>query len=105
LRWFEECLTDWDPASNALNWQWVAGSGPDAAPYFRVFSPVRQAEKFDPDGAYRRYWLEGAGAKAFVAAAPRSWKLGTGAAPAEPIVAHADGRKRALAAYARFGKT
>jgi deoxyribodipyrimidine photo-lyase len=51
--WFAECLTDWDPAANAMGWQWVAGSGPDAAPYFRVFNPAGQAEKFDADGAYR----------------------------------------------------
>ncbi len=48
-KWFEDCLTDWDPASNALGWQWVAGSGPDAAPYFRVFNPVTQVDKFDKD--------------------------------------------------------
>ena len=104
LRWVEECLTDWDPASNALNWQWVAGSGPDAAPYFRVFSPERQAEKFDPEGAYRRYWLEGAGAEAFLEAAPRAWDLEAEDYPAAPIVAHAEGRKRALAAYQDSGR-
>ncbi len=52
LKWFAECLTDWDPAANAMGWQWVAGSGPDAAPYFRVFNPRTQAEKFDAGGAY-----------------------------------------------------
>lgn len=98
LRWFADCLTDWDPASNALNWQWVAGSGPDAAPYFRVFSPERQAERFDPDGAYRRHWIEGDGAEAFRRAIPRSWKLG--AYPNEPLIPSAAGRQRALAAYA-----
>jgi deoxyribodipyrimidine photo-lyase len=40
LDWFADCLTDWDPAANAMGWQWVAGSGPDAAPYFRVFNPA-----------------------------------------------------------------
>ena len=50
LAWFEDCLVDWDPASNALNWQWVAGSGPDAAPYFRIFNPAGQADRYDPDG-------------------------------------------------------
>jgi deoxyribodipyrimidine photo-lyase len=100
LRWFEECLTDWDPASNALNWQWVAGSGPDAAPFFRVFSPARQAEKFDPDGRYRRHWLEGTGAAEFLDAAPRAWNLRPADYPAAPVIAHAEGRKRALAAYA-----
>ncbi|MDO9395119.1 MAG: deoxyribodipyrimidine photo-lyase [Herbiconiux sp.] len=50
--WFWDTLVDADPASNALNWQWVAGSGPDAAPYFRVFNPELQATKFDAHGAY-----------------------------------------------------
>ena len=52
LQWFEDCLIDWDPAANAMGWQWAAGSGPDAAPYFRVFNPVTQLEKFDPKGHY-----------------------------------------------------
>ena len=51
-QWFWDTLTDADPASNPMGWQWVAGSGADAAPYFRIFNPVLQAEKFDPDGAY-----------------------------------------------------
>jgi deoxyribodipyrimidine photo-lyase len=55
-RWFWDTLVDADAASNAASWQWVAGSGADAAPYFRVFNPVLQGEKFDPDGEYvRRY--------------------------------------------------
>ena len=55
--WFWDTLIDADPASNPLNWQWVAGSGVDSAPYFRIFNPVLQAEKFDPDGAYVRRWV------------------------------------------------
>ena len=51
-RWFWDCLVDADLASNSASWQWVAGSGADAAPYFRIFNPVRQSEKFDPDGEY-----------------------------------------------------
>ena len=104
LRWFEETLVDWDAASNALNWQWVAGSGPDAAPYFRVFSPERQAERFDPAGAYRARFLDAQSedAQAFFAAAPRSWKLDPGAPAPEPRIAAAEGRKRALAAYEAF---
>ena len=51
-RWFWDCLFDADLASNSASWQWVAGSGADAAPYFRIFNPVRQSEKFDPDGGY-----------------------------------------------------
>ncbi|EKF20994.1 cryptochrome/photolyase family protein [Nitratireductor pacificus] len=50
--WFWDTLVDADPASNPANWQWVAGSGADAAPFFRIFNPVLQGEKFDPDGAY-----------------------------------------------------
>lgn len=56
-RWFWDTLVDADLANNTLGWQWVAGSGADAAPYYRVFNPVVQAEKFDPDGAYLRRWL------------------------------------------------
>ncbi len=56
-RWFWDTLVDADLASNSLNWQWVAGTGPDAAPWFRIFNPDTQAEKFDPQGAYREAWL------------------------------------------------
>lgn len=56
-RWFWDTLVDADIASNAASWQWVAGSGADAAPYFRIFNPVLQGEKFDPRGAYVRKWL------------------------------------------------
>ena len=55
-QWFWDTLVDADPASNPANWQWVAGSGADAAPYFRIFNPVLQGEKFDPDGAYVARW-------------------------------------------------
>ncbi len=51
-RWFWDCLVDGDPASNPAQWQWVAGTGADAAPYFRVFNPILQAQKFDPEGTY-----------------------------------------------------
>jgi deoxyribodipyrimidine photo-lyase len=56
-RWFWDTLVDADPANNAANWQWVAGSGADAAPYFRIFNPILQGEKFDPDGDYVRRWV------------------------------------------------
>nr|WP_199044030.1 deoxyribodipyrimidine photo-lyase [Dyella sp. ASV24] len=56
-RWFWDTLVDADLANNTLGWQWVAGSGADAAPYFRVFNPVTQAQKFDPEGQYLRRWL------------------------------------------------
>ena len=58
-RWFWDCLVDADLASNSASWQWVAGSGADAAPYFRIFNPVTQSEKFDPEGIYiRKYCPE-----------------------------------------------
>jgi deoxyribodipyrimidine photo-lyase len=55
--WFMDTLVDADIANNAAGWQWVAGSGADAAPYFRIFNPVTQGRKFDPDGAYIRQWV------------------------------------------------
>ena len=56
-RWFWDTLVDADLASNTMGWQWVAGSGADAAPYFRVFNPIRQGERFDPAGEYIRQWV------------------------------------------------
>jgi deoxyribodipyrimidine photo-lyase len=110
LDWFEDCLVDWDPASNAMGWQWSAGSGPDATPYFRVFNPETQAEKFDPHGRYRRRWVAELSAQppetalAFFEAAPRSWGLSPrDAYPARPVVDAAEGRRRALAAYESRG--
>lgn len=107
MNWFAECLTDWDPAANAMGWQWVAGSGPDAAPYFRVFNPETQAEKFDPDGAYRRCWIAEGQAAApqtaldYFAAAPGGWGLSAhDPYPARPVVGLKHGRAAALAAYA-----
>jgi len=55
--WFFDTLVDADPASNAASWQWVAGSGADASPYFRIFNPFTQGEKFDPNGDYVRRWV------------------------------------------------
>ena len=107
MDWFAECLTDWDPASNAMGWQWVAGSGPDAAPYFRIFNPATQAQNFDPDGLYRRRYVAsqsknpGKAALDFFAACPRSWSLGPDQPPPLPLVALDAGRARALAAYAQ----
>jgi deoxyribodipyrimidine photo-lyase len=105
LAWFEECLIDWDPASNALGWQWSAGSGPDATPFFRIFNPATQAEKFDPEGAYRDRWIaEGraqpsATALSYFEAIPESWGLSPEDAYPEPVVDLREGRERALAAY------
>jgi deoxyribodipyrimidine photo-lyase len=55
--WFWDTLVDADLANNTMGWQWVAGSGADAAPYFRIFNPVTQSQKFDPDGKYLRHWV------------------------------------------------
>lgn len=103
--WFDDCLTDWDIASNALGWQWTAGPGPDAAPYFRIFNPETQLEKFDPDGNYSRAWLvEGyeqpsESALSYFDAVPRSWGLSPDDAYPDPVVDLQEGRKRALAAF------
>ena len=101
--WFAECLTDWDPASNAVGWQWVAGSGPDAAPFFRIFNPATQAAKFDPEGIYQRRWLDPAQpeARAFFDAVPKSWKLHPSSRYPEPLISLEAGRARALAAFAK----
>jgi deoxyribodipyrimidine photo-lyase len=96
---FADCLIDWDPASNALGWQWVSGSGPDAAPYFRVFNPATQADKFDPDGAYRARFLQGPNAAAFFEAVPRRWRLNPDDPAPPSLVDLKAGRERALAAY------
>jgi len=103
--WFAECLADWDPASNALGWQWVAGSGPDAAPFFRVFNPDTQREKFDPDRRYIDRWIAeeradpSPEALSYFDAIPRRWRMSAGDPRPAPAVALRDGRERALSAY------
>ena len=79
-RWFWDTLVDADLAANTLGWQWAAGCGADAAPYFRIFNPTTQGEKFDPDGSYANRWA------------------GLGPDYPEPIVDHAAARKLALEA-------
>jgi deoxyribodipyrimidine photo-lyase len=102
--WFAEVLTDWDEAANAMGWQWVAGCGPDAAPYFRIFNPAGQAEKFDASNRYRRRWIAELSAKpasdalAFFDAIPKSWALSPTHYP-PALISLADGRERALSAY------
>ncbi len=106
--WFWDTLCDADEASNPANWQWVAGSGADAAPYFRVFNPILQGEKFDPQGAYVRRWIpELAGLDARYIHAPWTAPTGAGAGRAypAPIVNHAEARARALAAFAGLDAT
>jgi deoxyribodipyrimidine photo-lyase len=87
--WYWDRLVDADLANNTLGWQWTAGSGPDAAPYFRVFNPVLQAKRFDADGAYVRRWT-GTG--------PETEAKAT-LSPTPPIVDHGEARVRALATF------
>jgi deoxyribodipyrimidine photo-lyase len=106
-RWFWDTLVDADLANNTLGWQWTAGCGADAAPYFRIFNPVLQGEKFDPEGAYVRRWIPEL-ARLPAALIHQPWR----AAPGEladagvrlgreypqPLVDHAVARDRALEA-------
>ena len=106
--WFRDTLVDADLANNVANWQWVAGSGADAQPFFRIFNPVRQAEKFDPAGAYVRRWIPE------ISRLPDRWLHRPWEAPPDvlgeagielgrdyplPMVDHAQARQRALRAY------
>lgn len=106
--WFEDTLVDADLAVNRASWQWVAGSGADAAPYFRIFNPVLQGEKFDADGAYVRRFVPELGQldarwihKPWKAPANALEEAGIelGETYPRPIVDHAAARARALAAY------
>ncbi len=108
--WFWDTLVDADPGSNPANWQWVAGCGADAAPYFRIFNPVLQGEKFDPDGAYVGKWVpELAQLPPKLIHQPwtatplelASAGVTLGKTYPEPIVDHPAARARALAAYAK----
>ncbi|MDF1721765.1 MAG: deoxyribodipyrimidine photo-lyase [Minwuia sp.] len=106
--WFWDTLVDADLANNAASWQWVAGSGADAAPYFRIFNPIRQGEQFDPKGVYVRRWLP------VLKDLPDKYVHAPWTAPdavlkaadvrlgenyPHPVVDHAEARKRALAGY------
>jgi deoxyribodipyrimidine photo-lyase len=107
-RWFWDTLVDADLANNTLGWQWIAGCGADAAPFFRIFNPVTQGERFDPKGDYvRRFVPE-------LAALPAEWihrpwqapptvlraaGVELGHAYPRPLVDHAEARRRALAAF------
>jgi deoxyribodipyrimidine photo-lyase len=107
--WFWDTLVDADLAQNTLGWQWTAGCGADAAPYFRVFNPTSQGEKFDPDGAYVRRWCPEL-ARLPIRWLHRPWEapeqvLGEagvrlGADYPEPIIGHATARLAALGAFA-----
>jgi deoxyribodipyrimidine photo-lyase len=106
--WFWDTLVDADLASNAASWQWVAGSGADAAPYFRIFNPMKQGAQFDPEGAYVRRWVPE------LARLPDAIIHAPWTAPAEtlaaagvvlgktyppPLVDHFEARDAALAAF------
>ncbi|WP_437123685.1 cryptochrome/photolyase family protein [Rhodovibrio salinarum] len=106
--WFWDTLVDADLASNAASWQWIAGCGADAAPYFRIFNPVTQGQKFDPEGAYVRHWVPE------IARLPDKYLHAPWTAPdrvladarvrlgttyPQPIVDHKAARQRALDAF------
>jgi len=108
-RWFMTHLVDGDLASNNGGWQWAAGTGTDAAPYFRIFNPVTQGERFDPAGTYVRRWCPE------LARVPDAWIHRPWESPPlvlaaagvtldedypRPIVEHAERRDLALAMYA-----
>jgi deoxyribodipyrimidine photo-lyase len=110
-QWFWDTLVDADLANNTLGWQWTAGCGADAAPFFRIFNPMSQGEKFDPDGDYVRRWV------GELAQLPSEWIHRPWEAPAEvlaeagielghdyprPIIDHAEARKRALEEFGRI---
>jgi deoxyribodipyrimidine photo-lyase len=107
-RWFWDTLVDADLANNTLGWQWTAGCGADAAPFFRIFNPVSQGEKFDPDGDYVRRWVPE------LAGLPNRWihkpwlapsalmselKIELGATYPHPMVDHSEAREKALEGF------
>jgi deoxyribodipyrimidine photo-lyase len=111
--WFWDTLVDADLANNTLGWQWTAGCGADAAPYFRIFNPISQGEKFDPAGEYVKRWVPE------LAGLPAQWihkpwqappsvlaaaEVAIGRTYPAPIIDHAAARRRALAALASIKK-
>lgn len=104
-RWFWDTLVDADLANNSLGWQWVAGCGPDAAPYFRIFNPILQGKKFDPEGHYVRRWVPE------LESVPLKFLHNPWEAPfppslyPPPMVDHAQARTQALEAYSGLSKS
>ncbi len=110
-RWFWDTLVDADLANNTLGWQWAAGCGADAAPYFRIFNPVLQATKFDPDGTYVKKWLPALRSlnapevhRLFELPAATLSRAGVtlGTQYPRPVVDHSKARDAALEAYGRI---
>ena len=109
--WFWDTLVDADPANNPASWQWVAGSGADAAPFFRIFNPILQGDKFDPQGEYVKHNVPEL-ARLPVEFIHEPWKasplelaaagITLGKTYPEPVVDHAAARARALAAFKRI---
>ncbi len=100
--WFWDTLVDADLASNTLGWQWAGGCGADAAPYFRIFNPVLQGEKFDPEGAYVKTWVP-----ELKELSPRfihsPWnQVHSFDYPPQPVIQLQEGRDRALEAFAEY---
>ena len=111
--WFWDTLVDADMANNAAGWQWIAGCGADAAPYFRIFNPVTQSKRFDPKGAYLRRWIPELGEMPDAHihepwAAPdevlKEAGVTLGETYPQPIVDHGKARQRALAAFEKIKK-
>ena len=102
-KYFRDCLLDYSPASNVAGWQWVAGCGADAAPYFRIFNPILQGEKFDKEGEYVKKWVPELKnlSKKFI---HKPWELNEekfklGRDYPHPIVIHEEARAKALDAF------
>ncbi len=108
--WFQDTLLDADVANNSANWQWVAGSGADAAPYFRVFNPVLQSERFDPQGEYIKQWLPELSSLAAKwihkpwEAPVKDLTFERGKEYPQPMVDHQKARKQALSLYQSLKK-
>ena len=107
--WFLDTLVDADLANNSASWQWVAGCGADAAPYFRIFNPVLQSQKFDSNGDYIRRWVpELSSLNKDVIHAP--WESTSGASIyssihyPKPIINHSESRAKALEYYSQLKK-
>lgn len=96
--WFWDTLVDADPANNPASWQWVAGSGADAAPFFRIFNPVLQGENFDPDGAYVKRWIPELAHLAPAVVHRPSMTSRVAGYPA-PVIDHREARERAMEAW------